>query len=211
MPRRGTIAPAGPFCGYLGPSWHHWATPRSDQAPLLLDFEAQPGLNGARSIARPLPGPARVCCMAGGSAAPAVGADPGRRSTARPSVPDTAGPPTPPRTRSRPSRGRWRRLSASGSRGATAWAQHTGQGLRFRDSASGLAKGPAGRCSGARAPGLSCLRLPDPARPECPRGRCRGTGRLPLPMRGSPAPYGRSADRGGQAPFRRPIPGRRAA
>ena len=53
------------------------------------------------------------------------------------------------------------------------WRKH-GRKIRTRvsDSATafqGHAKLPAGRCSGAPSPGLSCLRLPDPASTDCLR------------------------------------------
>ncbi len=41
---------------------------------------------------------------------------------------------------------------------------------RIRPGVSGVATVPAGRCSGASSPGLSCLRLPDPAGTDCPSG-----------------------------------------
>lgn len=130
MQPRGTIVPAGPLSRFSGGLTAPLGTASRRSGAAAAGFLGAAGLDGVRSIAQPRPGPARGCCMAGGSAAPPVGADRGRRSTARPSVPGTAGPPTPPRTRSRPSRGRWRRLSASGSRGEASLLQDTHSGLK---------------------------------------------------------------------------------
>lgn len=38
------LSPQAPYVGFQESSRHLWGTRRSDQAPLLLDFEAQPGL-----------------------------------------------------------------------------------------------------------------------------------------------------------------------
>ena len=45
-----------------------------------------------------------------------------------------------------------------------------------RQNVMAVQKVPAGRCSGAPAAGLNCLRLPDSANTDCPLGTIGGTG-----------------------------------
>ena len=80
--------------------------------------------------------------------------------------------------------GIWEFIRAAGDRAPAEVGRKHARRIRtgVSDSATarqGRAKVPAGRCSGVPSPGLSCLRLPDPANTDCPGGAWRSSGQRP--------------------------------
>lgn len=77
--------------------------------------------------------------------------------------------------------GIWEFIRAAGDRAPAEVGRKHARRIRtgISDSATGRnrpAKASAGRCSGAPASGLSCLRLPDPTGPDCPQDNARAIG-----------------------------------